>query len=332
MILADKIINERKRNGWSQEELAEKLGVSRQSVSKWEGAQSIPDLQKIVQMAGLFSVSTDYLLKDEIEPQDRPAETFEAESGSEPVKKVSLEDANKFMEGERVRAPKLANAVSLFILCPVLLIMLAGLADGGVISLSENAVAVFGLVALFLLIAGGVTIVLTSGNRKGDYDWLETDDFETEYGVSGLVKEKKDTQKEAYDRAIVIGTVICILCPVPLIVAALMEVADYIVVCMVCLLLVMVSVGVNIIVRAAVERTSYEILLQEKDYTSASKKETKNAAPFSGAYWLLTTAVFLAISFICDNWDRSWIVWPVAGVLYAAIMPIIKHSTSKKRT
>ena len=43
MILADKIIEERKRNGWSQEELAEKLGVSRQSVSKWEGAQSVPD-------------------------------------------------------------------------------------------------------------------------------------------------------------------------------------------------------------------------------------------------------------------------------------------------
>ena len=62
MILADKIIEERKRNGWSQEELAEKLKVSRQAVSKWEGAQSIPDLDKILQMSSLFGVSTDYLL------------------------------------------------------------------------------------------------------------------------------------------------------------------------------------------------------------------------------------------------------------------------------
>lgn len=45
MILADKIMEERKRNGWSQEELAEKLGVSRQAVSKWESAGSSPDLQ-----------------------------------------------------------------------------------------------------------------------------------------------------------------------------------------------------------------------------------------------------------------------------------------------
>lgn len=54
MILADKIILLRKRKGWSQEELAEQLGVTRQSVSKWEGVQSVPDIQKIIQMSEIF--------------------------------------------------------------------------------------------------------------------------------------------------------------------------------------------------------------------------------------------------------------------------------------
>lgn len=67
MILADKIMELRKKAGWSQEELAAQLGVSRQSVSKWEGAQSMPDMEKIVQLSRLFNVTTDYLLKDEIE-------------------------------------------------------------------------------------------------------------------------------------------------------------------------------------------------------------------------------------------------------------------------
>lgn len=49
MILADKITELRKRSGWSQEELAGRLGVSRQAVSKWESAASIPDLDKILQ-------------------------------------------------------------------------------------------------------------------------------------------------------------------------------------------------------------------------------------------------------------------------------------------
>lgn len=66
MILADKIITLRKKNGWSQEELADQLEVSRQSVSKWEGAQSIPDMNKILKLSKVFGVSTDYLLKDEI--------------------------------------------------------------------------------------------------------------------------------------------------------------------------------------------------------------------------------------------------------------------------
>ena len=67
MILADKIMELRKKNGWSQEELAEKVHVSRQSVSKWEGAQSVPDLQRILEMSKIFGVSTDYILKDDIQ-------------------------------------------------------------------------------------------------------------------------------------------------------------------------------------------------------------------------------------------------------------------------
>ena len=67
MLLSEKIMSLRKRNGWSQEELAQQLGVSRQSVSKWESMASMPDIQKIMAMSELFGVSTDYLLKDEME-------------------------------------------------------------------------------------------------------------------------------------------------------------------------------------------------------------------------------------------------------------------------
>ena len=67
MILGDKIINLRKKNGWSQEEFAEKMNVSRQSVSKWEGAQSVPELEKILIMSDIFGVTVDYLLKDDTE-------------------------------------------------------------------------------------------------------------------------------------------------------------------------------------------------------------------------------------------------------------------------
>ena len=70
MTFSDKLIALRKKAGWSQEELAERLNVSRQSVSKWESAQSMPDIDKILQLGSLFSVTTDCLLKDtQAEPE-----------------------------------------------------------------------------------------------------------------------------------------------------------------------------------------------------------------------------------------------------------------------
>ena len=90
MLLADKIVTLRKRAGWSQEELAAQLGVSRQSVSKWEGAQSVPDMQKVVQMSRLFGVTTDYLLKEELgEPEPAPAES------AAPLRRVTMEQDRK---------------------------------------------------------------------------------------------------------------------------------------------------------------------------------------------------------------------------------------------
>lgn len=76
MILAEKIMELRKKNGWSQEELAFQMDVSRQSVSKWESGASIPDLERILKLSQLFGVSTDYLLKEELE--DLPAASPEA--------------------------------------------------------------------------------------------------------------------------------------------------------------------------------------------------------------------------------------------------------------
>lgn len=79
MNIADRIQYLRKQKGYSHEELADKVGVSRQAVSKWESEQSTPDLEKVITMSELFEVTTDYLLKgiepipkDVIQPKKKP--------------------------------------------------------------------------------------------------------------------------------------------------------------------------------------------------------------------------------------------------------------------
>ena len=110
MIIADKIVSLRKRAGWSQEELAEKLGVTRQSVSKWEGAQSVPDMDKVVSMSRLFGVTTDYLLKDELE-EDVPCAA--AEDNDPPLRRVTMGQASAYLALRKAAAPKVAAATAL---------------------------------------------------------------------------------------------------------------------------------------------------------------------------------------------------------------------------
>ena len=67
MNFAEKILNLRTEYGYSQETLAEKLNVSRQAVSKWESGATLPETDKVIALSNFFGVSTDYLLKDNIQ-------------------------------------------------------------------------------------------------------------------------------------------------------------------------------------------------------------------------------------------------------------------------
>lgn len=118
MILADKIIDLRKKAGMSQEELAEKLGVSRQSVSKWEMAQSTPDLNRILKMSEIFGVTTDYLLKDKIDlakPEATANISVEDihDETEPPLTYVSMKEANDFLSKNKKHAFFIALGVAL---------------------------------------------------------------------------------------------------------------------------------------------------------------------------------------------------------------------------
>ena len=71
---SEKLLDLRRREGLSQEQLADRLGVTRQSVSKWESGTAVPELSKLIALSELFSVSVDYLVKDHLEEPERPSE------------------------------------------------------------------------------------------------------------------------------------------------------------------------------------------------------------------------------------------------------------------
>lgn len=317
MILADKIMELRKKNGWSQEELAEKLGVTRQAVSKWEGAQSAPDVQRILDMSRIFGVSTDYLLKDELDDLgELPAES---DIGDGERRIIDMELASEFIAFRRHWAPRVAAAVFLCIISPVVLMMLGAFSESGLFSITAELATGLGLIVLLLLVAGAVSIFIPYGMKNQKYEFLETADIETAYGVSGMAREQKNRDAETYARRNILGTVLCILSVVPIF-AGMFVKNQLLVMLSVCILLVVVGCGVVLFVTAGMNRGAVDMLLQEGDYSPDKKRRNRQSGNVAGIYWLLMTAVYLAYSFYTMRWDRSWIIWPVAGVLFPVVV------------
>lgn len=331
MILADKIINLRKKNGWSQEELAEKLGVTRQSISKYEGAQSIPDLDKILKLSEIFGVTTDYLIKDELEEEEyAPSQMQENESESDrSVHKVTMEMANEYLQIIDWTAGKTAFATMLCILSPIVLLMLGAMSEMPDYHISENAAAGIGICVLIVLIAIAVTIFILCGMKTKKYEFMEKEDIETAYGVSGMVKEKRDAYHSPYVTQLVIGITCCICSVIPLFGTLAVSESDFYMVSAVCMLLTLVAIGTYFIVRSAAKMNAMNQLLEEEDYTRQKKHENKKMSGLVMVYWLIATAIYLAWSFTTNDWDRTWIIWPVVGVLFPAFYAIVNGIRKK---
>ncbi len=334
MILADKIITLRKKAGWSQEELASQLGVTRQSVSKWEGAQSVPDLDKVVQMSRLFGVSTDYLLKDEMEDEEF-VETAEEEA---PLRRVTMEQAARYLELRRACAPRIALAVAMCIVSPVAIILLAALADAGIGGISENLAAGIGVSVILVLVAAAVAIFLSCGAKTKEFEFLEKEPFETEYGVSGMVRERRKAYEPISSRCTIAGVVLCILAVVPMMlgiglassnVAALLvrvAPAGVFAAAAVDALLLLVACGAGVLVLSGTYTAAMDQLLEEGDYTRREKARSGVKGTVTLIYWLGVTAIFLFYTFGPNGNGQpqySWFIWAVGGVLYAAVMGIV---------
>lgn len=322
MILAEKIIKLRKQQGWSQEDLAMHMGVSRQSVSKWESMASIPDLDKIIKLSELFGVSTDYLLKNELEGEPVPELTIEEQSGDFCKRKVTLDEANEFMELRRKAALKVATGVALCIFSPVTLILMTVYAEAGMIAITEEMAAGSGVAILLIIIACAVMLFITSGSKLKKYEDIETELLDLEYGIAGIVEKKKDDYADTHKVSVALGVGLCILSVVPLFIALAFTDADHVMVTMVGLLLTLVAVGVFLIVRTSMIEDTYEQLLEEGDYTQEKKINAKKNNNLATAYWCCALAIYLLWSFLSGDWHITWIVWPVAAVLFGGVLAV----------
>ncbi len=356
MKLAEKIYQERRKLGLSQEQFAERMDISRQAVSKWESGQSMPDLDKIVAMSHIFGVSTDYLLKEDDNVQTENChteymeDTFEDFGGNKehesntsyepqesyiPLQELSIEEVMSYQKTHIASTKQIALGVFLCII-GVVLTELTQLLSVTLFSINGDALESFPMLICVMI---AIALFVPSGMALSKYDYLE----KVAFVLPQTEKQRLEGEMEHFQRKFATGItagIVTILLGV--LSGAAMEYLTEVTGNKIwddsvstISILTFVAVGTYVLVRSGMKMGMYNVLLQREEYDLHKKqhpnKKDSLMGLVAGVYWCLITAVFLAYSFITGDWGRSWIIWPVAGCVFGAIATFIALSGGKDK-
>jgi len=319
MILAEKIVRLRKQVGWSQEELAEKMNVSRQSVSKWEGTNSIPDLNKIIMLAELFEVSTDYLLKDEVEL----SESLIGSSEMNTIQ-ISLEQALEYVDNKRDMALLNAKGAFLLVCSAIPLFALLALTKTNQLNLTSDVAAMIGVVIILVMVSIGISFFVRANHYKSDIAQIENEAFELAYGVHSAFKEKSQKFKATYNLRLSVGISMFIFSAVPLMFSIMLSGGSDMILMMIIVMTFMIAAGIYIVSPVSVKYDAYNCILKKGRFEAGKSKRTKHAVKLAAFYWPLLLAVYLGWSLWTMDWGVTWIVWPVGAILFAALVGLME--------
>ena len=198
--------------------------------------------------------------------------------------------------------------------------------------LNEDIAGGIGMIVLIIFAAIAAVMFILSGNKTAPFAYLEKEKFETEYGVRGMVKERKAQYKDLHTKNNIAGTCLCITALIPLFVGAIIDADnDLFLTIMLSLSFLIAGVGVICFIKTGIIWESYEKLLQEGEYSIENKEKPSIATVVYTAYWIIATAIYLGYSLSSNNWGQSWIIWVVAGVMFPAIIAITNAFDRKSK-
>jgi hypothetical protein len=211
------------------------------------------------------------------------------------------ESAERFAALKRSAANYIALGVFLCISAPATLIYL--------MTSAANLAFALRIVPMFVMITCAVGLFILSSMRLEEYEYLEKTDFMLDAQTRQAFEGSWRSFRPLFAVAIAVGVMLCILSPVFVITVH----KPY----GVTLLLFTVAVAVFLFVRFGILHEMYEILLRLNKYAAVNSEENRLIGIGASIWWPLVTAVYLIWSFTSHRWGITWLVWPVAGLLFA---------------
>lgn len=293
MNLSENLQNLRKAKGMSQEELAEKLDVSRQAVSKWETGETSPETEKIIMICDVFDCTMDDLIKGKVMPEINVS------------KKAYDKFMNKFSKG-------MAFGVFMILVGVTLLLTIIGLAPKD--SLDKYIIIGVAVLMFFVIITVPIFIIL---GIKMDSLQRKYKDVKNFYSVE---EQEKFETKFAYLLAsvvsiILIGVIVLIL----LIGLNIFDIKDILAYA---IFMVFITITVPLLVYAGIQKSKYDMDSLRNGHMRLSKEAEEKIGRISAVIMICATIIYFILGFAFKLWTINWLVYPIGGMICGIVSVI----------
>lgn len=299
MGFSENLQNLRKIKNMSQEQLAEKLDVSRQAVSKWESGNGYPETEKIITICEIFDCSMDNLLKGKIT----------ADTTGEKKKYESLQ--NKFSKG-------IALGVGIILLGTTILLYFAGLSAMAGTSELEEQYGIIGVTILLFCVLIALPIFITLGIQEENYKKKNPK-------LSNIYSEEElENFNKKFIVGIATGVSLILLGTIFLIFLYGMKMVSEESTIPVVILMAFVTIAVPILSYFGIQKDKYDIEKYNEQNSEEGKKREETSGKICGVIMLIATGIFLSLGFIFNLWKICWVVFPIGGILCGIVSTILE--------
>ncbi|MCI8490247.1 MAG: hypothetical protein HFJ04_08405 [Lachnospiraceae bacterium] len=254
-----------------------------------------------------------------------------ADPGQEPENEIrlTLEQAVNYLNAQETFGTKIGFGVMLCILSPVASCLVSALQEAGIFT--SNLADSLGAIILFGMVAIAVGIFIISGNAVSKYEAYKKSKIILDYSAKKEINGQYEAFHQASGAKIAVGVILCILSVIPAILASaifegtsLYWISDL----SGSGLFLFVAAGVFLFITVGTKQSAFERLLDIGNQSAKKAKQEKNDKRIqlvASIYWPVVTAAYLIWSFATWDWGFSWIIWPVAGIIFGSISAVISQ-------
>ena len=280
----------RKLKGLSQEELAEKMQVSRQAISKWESGAAYPEIEKLSELSKILGCSVDDIINGKLEAQ------------------TIIDDKTTYDRLMNNFSKQISLAVALILLGTSIFLAIASFG---------MPYTNYGLVVLLIFVAVSVPILVWHGIELSNYKLKhpKLEYFYTQAEIDGY--DGKFSVLMAMAIGIIMAGLVVFLaltvtniCPEesPFATAVFM---------------LFITVATPIFIYAGIQKSKYDIAGYNKDNALQTQGQSTKVGRISGVIMLIATMIFMLWGFLGDGWSLSWLVFPIGGILCAIVSVLL---------